>query len=85
MSDHTDPGQEPAPSRRAEAVWKASKERVAERNDQARKAAKEERKAHERRIQASRRDTELRERAELLRISKPGDLPNSRSIQLPPR
>ena len=72
MSNETGPGQEPASARRADAVWKASNERIAERNQEARKAAKQVRAAHELRIAERRREAELREREELLRMSKPG-------------
>jgi hypothetical protein len=68
MSDQAEPGQEPAVSKRGEAVWKASQERIAERNAQARKAGKQQRQAHEERINARRRNAELLERAESLRI-----------------
>jgi hypothetical protein len=71
MSNETDPKPEPAGARRADTVWKASNERIAERNQEARKAAKQQRAAHELRQAERRREAELRERAELLRMAKP--------------
>jgi hypothetical protein len=51
MTDQND-----QPQRRGEAAWKAHKADVATRNEAARKASREERKAHERRIADLRRE-----------------------------
>jgi hypothetical protein len=65
----TDPGEtavkpeRPAP--RGEAAWKAQKERIAERNQKARKLGKEQRLAHERRRDDARRGAELADVASL--------------------
>jgi hypothetical protein len=58
-----EPDQQAAPpaAKRGEAAWKAHKERIAERNDQARKAGKQERKAIERERSERRRVMDLRE------------------------
>lgn len=54
-----------APPKRGEAAWKAQKERIAARNDEARKAAKQVREAHERQEAARRKAADRRERASL--------------------
>ena len=56
MSDQAEAGQE-KPAKRGEAAWKAAKDGVAERNDQARKAGKQERQAFEARRAGWRRDS----------------------------
>jgi hypothetical protein len=56
MEHMTDPAEErDAGVRRGEAAWKAHKAVIADRNEKARKAGKERRLAHERRIDAQRR------------------------------
>ena len=57
------PEQQPSPKARprGEAFWKQSKEGIAQRNDQARKAGMEQRKAEDRRKQELRRAAEVRE------------------------
>jgi len=54
MTEQSEPGYGEQSTRRGEAAWKAQKAAIAERNDKARKAGKEQRRAHERRIAASR-------------------------------
>jgi hypothetical protein len=56
----------PAPTTRGEAAWKAQKERVSERNAQARKAGKQRREAYEQGRADARRDAERRRLATLL-------------------
>jgi hypothetical protein len=56
-------GTRPAP--RGEAAWKAQKDAIAERNQKARKAGKEQRLAHERRRDEARLGAELRDVASL--------------------
>ena len=62
MSDQTDGG----PSKRGEAAWKEAKERVAERNVQARKAAKQRREASDRQRDEARRVAEQKRMAQVL-------------------
>jgi hypothetical protein len=62
----TDAPEKQTPSRRGEAAWKAEKERVADRNAQARKAGREEREAYERQKADSRRTREARQMADLV-------------------
>ena len=59
MNDAVDDRERPAP-KRGEAAWKAVKEGVAERNQQARKAGRQEREAYERQQHDRRRKAELR-------------------------
>jgi hypothetical protein len=65
MTDATD-HQEQQPGKRGEAAWKAAKERVAERNAQARKAGKQRREVYESQRAAARRRAERREMAAAL-------------------
>ena len=65
MSDQPDQGQDQGSSHRGEAVWRAEKERVAERNRQVKKAAKEQRQQYEQAQIAARREAELLRAAEL--------------------
>jgi hypothetical protein len=65
MTDATDHKEE-QPSKRGEAAWKAAKERVAERNAQARKAGKQRREVYERQRAEARRQAERREIAAVL-------------------
>jgi hypothetical protein len=62
MRDSTGDQAEP---KRGEAAWKAAKEAVEERNQQARKVGREQRQAGERVIAERRRAAALREAAEL--------------------
>jgi len=55
-----------APAKRGEAAWKEQKERVSERNAQARKAGKQRREAYEQSRADARRDAERRRLATLL-------------------
>jgi hypothetical protein len=65
MSDRAIDQEEARPSKRGEAAWKAAKEGVAERNEQAQKAGKEQRRAYERRRADRRRRADLDRMAEL--------------------
>jgi hypothetical protein len=58
-------GEETPPRRRGEAAWKADRAAVDERNEQARKAGRQERKEQERRASELRRAADLREQAEI--------------------
>jgi hypothetical protein len=69
MSDQADHQEEQGPSKRGEAAWKEAKERIAERNDKARKEGKQRREAYERQQAEARRTVERRQMAELLRNS----------------
>ena len=51
--------------KRGDAAWKAAKEAIASRNDQARKLGRERRQRQYEEHQAARRAADLRERAEL--------------------
>ena len=72
-SNEGKPGGEPAGeegravSKRGEAAWKEEKERVAERNAEARKAGKKRREAYEDQRRAARRAAEDRRMGEVLR------------------
>ena len=65
MSDNADDGQQ-VPSKRGEAAWKEEKDRIAERNDQARKAGRVRREAKDRLQAEARRAAERRDMAEAL-------------------
>jgi hypothetical protein len=65
MTDQSD--QHSESSARGEAAWKQAREAVAARNQQAKKAGREERQAYERRREDARRDAEARAHARLLR------------------
>ena len=56
------------PAKRGEAAWKEAKERVAERNAQARKAGKQQRQNYERQKAAERQKAERRQMAQALGI-----------------
>jgi hypothetical protein len=62
--------QQPA-GRRGEAAWKQERERIAARNDQARKEGKRRREEYERSRQDARREADARRRAQLLKKSGP--------------
>jgi hypothetical protein len=64
MSDQVDQ-QDEAPRRRGEAAWKADRERIAARNDQARKAGRARRDAYEGEKDRTRRANERRQMAAL--------------------
>jgi hypothetical protein len=64
MSDQADHQEEHVPIKRGEPVWKEAMERIAERNEQARKAGKQDREAYERRMAEKRQNAERREMAE---------------------
>ena len=54
------------PVHRGEAAWKEAKERIAERNEKARKAGKQEREAYESERSKARRAAELRRMGDVL-------------------
>jgi hypothetical protein len=62
MRDSTGHQAEP---KRGEAAWKAAKERIEERNQQARKVGRQQRQAAERQMAERRRAAEVREAAQL--------------------
>ena len=64
MSDQPDPQSES--SARGEAAWKQAREAVAERNQRAQKAGRDERKAYERKQDEARRAAEARAYARLV-------------------
>jgi hypothetical protein len=66
MSSEADEHQDGPAAKRGEAAWKEAKERVAERNQQARKAGKQRREAYERGQDDARRAAEGRRNARLL-------------------
>jgi hypothetical protein len=65
MSDQTDHREEQATGKRGEAAWKEARDRVDQRNAQARKAGKQRREAYERQRDEARRAAELRQMAQL--------------------
>ena len=67
MSDQAGEGS----AKRGEAAWKAARERVAERNDQARKAGKQRRQAYERQKADARRAAERRQTEQVLARRRP--------------
>jgi hypothetical protein len=74
MSDPAEQREQPT-GRRGEAAWKANLERVAARNDRARKAGRARREADERQKDQARRDRERHQMAPLLgKRGKPSGL-----------
>ena len=73
MTDAKQPEAKAPPKPRGEAAWKVEKDRIAARNQEARKAGKAQRKEHEQRQSDERR---VRERADLDSVR---DLGTSRS------
>jgi hypothetical protein len=70
VSDTTDGQTEERKSgKRGEAAWKEDRERIAARNDEARKAGKQRREDYERQRQEARNAADLRRRAALLKES----------------
>jgi hypothetical protein len=67
MSDQAD-----KPAKRGEAAWKEAKEKVAERNAQARKAGKQQRQDYENQKAAERQKAERRQMAQALDIQTRG-------------
>ena len=55
MADQTDSQREPRPAKRGEAAWKEARDRIAQRNAQARKAGKQRQEAHDRHVKEGRR------------------------------
>lgn len=70
MSDPTDQKKE-APRKRGEAAWKAERERIAARNDQARKEGRARRADYERGKDQARWALERRQMADLVSTHKP--------------
>jgi hypothetical protein len=66
MSDQADHQEEHVPIKRGEPVWKEAMERIAERNEQARKAGKQRREASQRQRDEARRVADQRRMAGLL-------------------
>ena len=66
MSEQPEPKQQQPVSKRGEAAWKETKDRIAERNVQARKAGKQRREAQELQREETRRAAEQRRMIELL-------------------
>jgi len=66
MNDESQPQDAQPTAKRGEAAWKEAKDRIAERNAQARKAGKQRREAHERQQAEARHLAEQRRMAELL-------------------
>jgi hypothetical protein len=75
----TDQGQDDrvGTSARGEAAWKEEKERIAARNEQARKAGRQRRESYEREREQARREAERR-RSEAARAAAPGPHPTRR-------
>jgi hypothetical protein len=68
MSDKEDGQQaDKTPAKRGEAAWKADRERIAARNDEARKAGKQRRDDYERQRAEARQAADVRRRAALLK------------------
>jgi hypothetical protein len=65
MSDTSKRQTVEAPPKRGDAAWRAAKEAIAGRNEQARKAGRERRQREYEAFAAERRAADLRERAEL--------------------
>ena len=65
MSDQVNDGQTVAP-KRGEAAWKEAKDRIAERNEQARKAGRQRREAKERLRRVELRAAQQRDMAEAI-------------------
>ena len=69
MSDKDETQQEGSPKKRGEAAWKENMDRIAERNDAARKAGRERRAAYDQARAQARNDADARRRAQLLKRS----------------
>jgi hypothetical protein len=69
--------QEPKSSTRGEAAWREQKERIAERNAQARSAGKQRREAYETERGEARRAAERRQMADLLAKQREGRPPSA--------
>ena len=70
MSDNQEQQEPRESAKRGEAAWKEERERIAKRNDQARKAGREQRETYERERMEARNAADLRRRAALLDESK---------------
>jgi hypothetical protein len=66
VSEQPESQQQKSASKRGEAAWKETKDRIAERNVQARKAGKQRREAQELQREETRRAAEQRRMIELL-------------------
>ena len=69
MTDQENQDQAQPAGKRGEAAWKAERERIAARNDAARKAGRKQREEYERARQDARRAADVRRRADLLKDS----------------
>jgi hypothetical protein len=63
LNDEPSSEQEAAPPKRGEAAWKQAQERIAERNERARKAGRQDREANEHRFIEARRAADRRDMA----------------------
>ncbi len=68
MSDETDRPEDAPAKKRGEAAWKETKDRVAERNEKARKAGRQRREIYERARAMERRDAERKQMAQLAKL-----------------
>ncbi len=71
MSDSDETQQDGPPKKRGEAAWKENMERIAERNDAARKAGRARRDTYDQGRAQARNEADARRRAQLLDRSKP--------------
>jgi hypothetical protein len=71
VSEQNETPQEGPPKKRGEAAWKANMERIAERNDAARKAGRKRREEYDQSRAQARSDADARRRAQLLDRSDP--------------
>ncbi|MEA2398135.1 MAG: hypothetical protein QOK25_1691 [Thermoleophilaceae bacterium] len=61
MTKQSSPVEPAQPAKRGEAAWKAEKDRIAARNQEVRKAGKQERQAYEKRMAERRRSADLQD------------------------
>ena len=66
MSEKDETQQDGPPKKRGEAAWKENMDRIAERNDAARKAGRQRRETYDQARMKSRNDADARRRAQLL-------------------
>jgi hypothetical protein len=71
VSEHDETQQDGPQKKRGEAAWKENMERIAERNDAARKAGRARRDEYDQGRMQARNDADARRRAQLLDQSKP--------------
>jgi hypothetical protein len=70
MTERTDQPEAAAPAKRGEAAWKAERDAIAARNDQARKAGREVRATQDRQHAERRLAEDLRERTAMAKVLK---------------